>query len=317
MAVATPSGPVRTPRRLARGVDALRRMGFEVIVGPQASLVGDYERRATARADELNKFIRAPQVRAVIATIGGYSGNAVLPHLDYDALRADPKIICGYSDITAVLLACYTKARIVTFHGPTLLPEVAEQPSMQDYTADHLLRAVCQPIPIGRLVPAKAWTDEFCPWDTDDDGPRTVRPGTGWHWVCEGTGSGPLLGGNIDTLSALGGSQYLPDFTGAVLFLETASSTLDEIERSLTHLEMLGLFDTAAGVLFGRLFRSPPELAARVASSLRRRLDVRQIPVVTDVDLGHTDPMLTLPIGVQAAVDSTSGSVEITRAAVW
>lgn len=316
VAIAAPSGPVRTPRRMDRGVRALTDLGYDVIVGPQARTDDPEERSGRARADELNVFLNDPTVRGVFAAIGGYTANATLPHLDYAALRRDPKVICGYSDVTALLLACHAQTGVVVFHGPTVLPELAEYPEAQPYTTRYWRLAAHRPEPMGVFEAPREWTDEFLPWDLGDDRPRRMRPSHGWCWLVDGEGTGPLLGGNLETISALGGTPYLPDFRGAVVFLETVSTDIDQIERSWTHLEMLGVFASAAAVLFGRPLRADERFAARLRTVLQRHLAHRGVPVVADVDLGHTDPMLTLPIGVRALVDSATRQVKILDAAV-
>jgi len=316
IAVAAPSGITQTSGRLTRGVAALKSLGFEVVVGSQVMAGDPGKRTAQNRADELNGFLRDQTVRAVIAAIGGDTTNAVLPLVDYAALRRDPKIICGYSDITALLLACHQLAGMVTFHGPTLLPEIAEFPAAQPYTLHYLKWAVGRARPVGRLTPAEAWTDEFLLWDHHDDRPRAMRQSGGWRWLSGGSASGPLLGGNLETVSALAGTRYFPDFAGAVVFLETASDNIDLIERSMTHLGMLGVFTAASAVLLGRPFRAEAEFGNQLSELLLHHIAGRPIPVAADVDLGHTDPMLTLPIGVRADVDGAARIVEIVDAAV-
>lgn len=316
IAVATPAGPVSSPARLTRGADALRSLGFNVAIGTQARTTDPDMRTAEDRAEELNGFLRDPGIRAVVASIGGYNSNSLLPYLDYAALRREPKIICGYSDITALLLACYSCAGVVTFHGPTLLPEIAEYPGMQEYSRSWFLRVTGRPEPAGPLEPAAAWTDEFLAWDLDDNRPRATRPSAGWRWLGHGQACGPLVGGNLETISALAGTPYLPDFTGAVVFLESASSEPGLVERSLAHLDMIGAFRDISAILFGRPFRAGEAFAGQLNALLRRWFTDRAIPVVADVDLGHTDPMLTLPVGVHAVVDFTSQSLVIAGAAV-
>lgn len=316
IAVATPSGPVCTSGRLARGVSALRRLGFDVIVGPQAYTDDPCKRTPEARSEELNSFFRDTSIRAVITTIGGHTCNTVLPHLDYAALRQQPKIICGYSDITALLLACHTRAGIVTFHGPTLLAEVAEFPAMHDYTRSSFLRVVGRATAAGALKAAKAWTDEFLAWEIDDDRPRMMQPSAGWLWFGHGYVRGPLVGGNLETISAMAGTPYLPDFGGAILFLETASGNPELVERSLAHLDMADVFSGIAAVLFGRPFRTDDSSAGQMSMLLQRWFPDRGIPLVTNIDLGHTDPMLTLPIGVNASLDFAHQSLAVVDAAV-
>ncbi|MEV7022799.1 S66 peptidase family protein [Kitasatospora sp. NPDC093558] len=313
--VATPSAAVVTPRRLRRGVEALRGLGYEVRLGP---LAADGVRDATPaqRADELNGFFRDPQVRCVVASLGGLTSNAVLDALDYDALRADPKIITGYSDITTILLAVLRRTGLVTFHGPTLLPELAEYPGILPYTRDGFQRAVARPRPLGRLAPAAERTEELLFWDEADDRPRSLLPGDGWQWLHPGTGTGPLLGGNLETVGLLAGTPYFPDFSGAVVVLETTATDLRTVERSLTHLRMLGVFDTMAALLLGRSFRAPAGFEDELRRTVAEFTAPYGAPVVAGVDLGHGDPMLTLPLGARARVDAASATVEVLDAAV-
>ncbi|MET9532183.1 S66 peptidase family protein [Streptomyces sp. NPDC006649] len=315
VAVATPSAPVMTPRRLARGAEALRELGYEVRMGPLAA-GGVQNATPDQRVDELNRFFADPEVRCVVASLGGLNSNAVLEALDYDALRADPKIILGYSDITTILLAVHRRAGLVTFHGPTLLPELAEYPQILPYTRDKLLRAVARPQPLGRLTPAEEHTDEMLLWDESDDRARRLRPGDGWQWLHAGTGTGPLLGGNLETIGLLAGTDYLPDLTGAVVFLETCATDIRVVEQSLTQLRMLRVFDKMAALLLGRSFRAPDGFETALRQLVRSTTARYRVPVVAGLDIGHSDPMLTLPLGVRARVDARTRSVEVLDAAV-
>jgi muramoyltetrapeptide carboxypeptidase LdcA involved in peptidoglycan recycling len=274
------------------------------------------ERTAERRAAELNGFLRDPEVRAVIGAIGGYTSNGVLDRVDWVALRRDPKILLGYSDLTALLLAATVHAEVVAFHGPTLLPELAEYPRPFPYTIEHLRRAVSQPQPLGRLRPAPVWTEEFLAWDVADDRARSTDPGTGWQWLCPGSGTGPLLGGNLETLGVLAGTRYLPDFTGAVLLWETTAATLEQVERSLTHLAMVGVFDRLAGVVVGRSFRGGDGFETLLRRFTGAWFADLGVPVIAGVDIGHADPMVTLPLGVRVSLDSSSDVVEVCGAGV-
>jgi len=310
-----PGAPV-APRRFARAADALRDMGFEVREGSRTWGTGHSAGTARERADELNEFLRDPRVRAVVATIGGHTCNAVLPLLDYDALRADPKIIVGYSDITALLLACVTKAGVVAFHGPTLLAEFGEFPAPLPYTRDGFLDVLCRAEPPGPLRQPPEWTDEFLLWDSRDTRPRTLAPSRPWSWPVEGRAAGPLLGGNLDTLSVLGGTGYLPDFRGAVLLWETVQTSLSRIDQLLTHLEALGVMDDLAGMIVGHAFRADPGFEEELRGHVAERYASRGFPVVAGVLAGHCDPMPTLPLGCVVALDSARGSIEVVDAAV-
>jgi len=316
VAVASPAGTVRAPRRLRRGVEALRGLGYEVRVGELATVFDAAERTAVRRAAELNEFFRDPEVRAVVCTIGGYTTNGVLDLLDYDALRADPKPVVGYSDLTALLAAVLTRAGVSCCHGPTLLPELAEFPEPLPDTAESLHRALTDQHPPGVLTPATSWTDEFLSWELDDDRPRKTLPNPGWTWLATGSGTGPLVGGNLETLCTLAGTRYFPAVRGAILLCETASAEAGVAERSLAHLAMLGVFDAVGGVVAGRTFRGGPGFETRFHDLLRQWVARPGVPVVAGLDVGHCDPMTTLPLGGRVRVDSSTGTIEVLDAAV-
>ena len=315
--VCTPSGPGAPicPERFERGVDALRRLGFEVLVGDQAYVTGYAAGSGVARAREINVMLRDRRVRAIVASIGGLNANAVLPHLDYAALRADPKIILGYSDITAILLGVHATTGVVTFHGPTLLPELAEYPSPLSYTIESMMDALCGRASGPHGAPAE-WTDELLLWGQQDNRPRTTNRHTGWRWLAPGTATGPLLGGNLETLCALAGTPYLPSFDGALLMWETCATTLAPVDRALTQLDAAGVTAGIRGMVVGRTFRAPDGFERELRDFVADRYGTSGIPIVAGVDVGHTDPMLTLPLGPPARLDSACGTFEVIGDAV-
>ncbi|MFJ4706762.1 LD-carboxypeptidase [Streptomyces anulatus] len=315
MAVAAPSGPALFPERLRRGVRALESMGFTVRVGPVASGAGA-SRSAVDRAGELNSFLRAPEIRAVVAAIGGYNTNGLLDLLDWDALRADPKVLVGYSDLTALLIGAVQVAGVPAFHGPTVLPELGEFPEPLPYTTAGLRRAVCEAAPLGVLEPVPEWTEEFLAWGEQDHRARRTEPARAWRWLGDRAASGPLLGGNLETLCALAGTRYFPDFTDAVVLLESASGTAGQIERDLDHLAMLGVFDRMAGLVLGHGFRGGPGFQESLDRCVVAHLALTRAPAVLGVHLGHTDPMPTLPLGVRVLVDPVDHRLEVLDAAV-
>lgn len=316
VAVCAPSGPARFPERLARGVAALREMGFAVTVGPLVGVADDSCRTPRMRADELNSFLRDPAVRAVVAAIGGYTTNGILDLVDWDALRADPKIVVGYSDITALLLGVVREAGVVAFHGPTVLPELAEFPTVLAGTRAAFLRATTSAEPLGRVCEPASWTEEFLAWGRDDVRPRRVQPGADPTWLGTGEGAGRLLGGNLETLCALAGTRYFPDTAGAVLLLESAGSSLDSMERDIEHLRMLGALDRPAGLVVGHSFRGGPGFESEFRRRMARWFSGAPYPIVVGVHIGHTDPMPTLPLGVRARLDAAAGAFVIVDPAV-
>ncbi|MFN8074462.1 MAG: S66 peptidase family protein [Kineosporiaceae bacterium] len=306
-----PSGPVPVKERLERAVAQLRAWGYEPVVGPVA-LSGAADAPAADRAAELHAMVADPAVTCIVAAIGGYSANAVLPHLDPVLWREHPTALVGYSDVTALLLGVLATAGVVTFHGPTALPELGEFPGALPYTTAGWRAALTAdagpPAPLGVLAPAPDWTEEFLAWGGDDVRPRALQPSPGWAVLAPGQARGPLLGGNIETLSVLVGTPYLPSFEGAVLLCETTATSVSAFAQKWQHLESAGVLSGVRGVLLGRTFRAGAAVESGVREVVRRAARDLGVPAVAGLDVGHPDPMLTLPLGCEVDLSTLAGA---------
>src|SRR6185503_12986334 len=176
------------------------------------------------RVTDLHDMFRDPDVRLVLATVGGDHSCHLLPLLDFDLIARNPKPFVGYSDITVLNVAIWQRTGLVTFNGPTLLTDFAEYPEMFDYTRGAFLRAVCEPQPLGPLASSPWWTEEFLDWRLKEDLQRGRRPSPspGWTWLKGGVGEGILVGGCIESLQHLRGTSFWPDWNDAILFFETS-----------------------------------------------------------------------------------------------
>lgn len=185
----SPSCPITslTPNRFNRAKAYLKQQQFELQPGRLTEQY-DYYRSGSIleRADELNELIRDPQVRCIISTIGGTNSNALLPYIDYEALRADPKIIIGYSDMTAILLGIYAQIGLVTFYGPALVASFGEYPPLVDQTYQSFDELLCQSpsLPFSYAMP-EYWTDVRVDWETQS-GPKPVQSNE-WLFMGKGT----------------------------------------------------------------------------------------------------------------------------------
>ncbi len=165
------------PRRVQRGKEYLESLGFEVIIAEHAAgrrgyLSGTPEERVS----DLHRMFGDPKVKAIIATIGGNHSCHLLPLLDFELIRKNPKIFMGFSDITVLNLAIYSRTGLVVFNGPTLMTDLAEYPRPLAYTREYLLKALTRPEPVGTVAPAQAWTDEFIDWGSGLH-PAGIGPG--------------------------------------------------------------------------------------------------------------------------------------------
>lgn len=322
VAVVAPSwqGPSLFPHRLEQGIRAMERhWNVRVRVAPHVyararSSAGTPEQRAA----ELHALFEDPEVRAIWAAIGGETSNRLLPLLDWGLITANPKVFIGYSDITVLLLAMHQRTGLVTFHGPMVMSELAEYPDVLPYTAYHAWRAISVPRPPGALKPARMWTQALVSWEAEaPPRERRMQVSGGWRWLREGSAIGRLMGGNLTALVSLAETPFWPDWAGAILFWEETEESLASVERMLMHLRLAGVFDLIRGMVVGRPAYLQGESEEGTLAEVV--LDVTAgyaFPILAEVDLGHTDPMLTLPIGVKAALDSSKDLFAIDEAAV-
>jgi muramoyltetrapeptide carboxypeptidase len=317
IAVFSPSAPVtaNTPVRYLRGKTYLENQGFRVLEG---ALTGkrDFYRSGSiaARAEELNALLRNPDVRCVMASIGGMNSNSMLPYLDYDAIRRDPKIIIGYSDVTALLLGIYARTGLTTYYGPAMAASFGEFPPLVDETFRYFETVVCgKAEPPHRLPTPEAWTDEFVDWKTQS-GPKSTRPNQ-LVTVHGGTARGRLIGGNLNTMTGIWGSPYLPEIRpGDLLLIEDCLEDAADIERSFSLLKINGVFDRIGGLILGKhekfndcgSGRAPWQILQEVMGEV-------DFPVLAEFDCCHTHPMLTLPIGVTAELDADAKTLTLTE----
>ncbi len=317
MAVVTPSGPapVLFEEKFHLGVRRLEELGFRVRVGPCARKCQGY-RSGTIRerADELNGFLRDPEVRCIISAIGGWNSNSLLPYLDYDAVVRDPKIVVGYSDFSAVLLGMTAKTGLVTFYGPAVVPSFGEYPRPLEFTVSEFRHILCEGR-VGALPRPAEWTEErVLDWRTEawKSRPRRMVPNQPWRCVRPGSAIGPLVGGNLNTMQGFIGTSFFPAVDGVVFFIEDSLKGLTRIERCLSMLRLHGVFDRIAGLVVGK----PEHLDREGAPFSLEELVLEvtkgyEFPILSGVDLGHTAPMTTLPIGVNCRLDADAGSIEL------
>lgn len=303
------------PNRFNRGKQFLQEKGFQLKEGCLTGQSDGYRSGSIAeRAEELNALIRDPQVRCVMSTIGGYNSNSLLPWLDYDALKADPKIIIGYSDTTALLTGIYAKTGLITFYGPALVASFGEFPPLVEETYQSFIDVLTWPQnqPYDYRLP-KQWTDERLNWDEK----QPVRAKTLYANRCRFIGSGQIegrvIGGNLNTLSGIWGSDWMPEIgQGDILFIEDSLKDIATVERSFSMLKLSGVFDRVSAILLGKheLFddgrtgREPYDV-------LREVLAGQPMPIVDGFDSCHTHPMLTLPLGATVNIDFEQQQVSV------
>ncbi len=300
--LANPSGVVYQEDRIRVVEERLAALGLEAVRGDHlldrhGYLAGTDE----DRADDLNRMFRDDAVDAVLCGRGGWGAARLLPMIDFDAVRANPKVFMGYSDITALLLGLHARTGLVTFHGPVGLS------TFNEYT-----------LPWVRELVFEGGTPVFTnPEDTDDDVLARVEDRV--VTIRAGTARGRLLGGNLTVLTAIIGSGYLPDFTGSILFLEDVDEAPYRVDRMLTQLALAGILDSVAGVVFGKCTDCDPGEgygSLTLDDVLDHHLGRLGVPAWHGAMIGHIDDKWTVPVGVEAEIDAEAGTVRLLESAV-
>jgi len=250
------------------------------------------------RARELNALFEDRAVKAILPIRGGWGCARLLPHLDYDLIRRNPKVLLGFSDAAALLLGIHARTGLVTFHGPMGIS------SWGPFTVESMKRVLFRPEAVMIAHPAGPSPDPL------ESQPHTVTPGRA---------RGRLLGGNLTVLSSMVGSPYLTDTNGAILFLEEVREPISEVDRMLTHLEQAGVLDRIRGLVFGQCTRCAAP-ASRTSLTLDEvlsdHLKPLRIPVWRGALIGHIDRQLTLPMGVEAEIDADRRTIQLLEPAV-
>lgn len=262
------------------------------------------------RVADLHAAFADPDVAGILTVIGGFNSNELLPHLDFDLIAANPKVLCGFSDISALQNAILARTGLVTYSGPHW-----SSWGMRDHfepIGDWFRAAVMDDAPIA-VEPSRAWTDDL--WFLDQD-VRTAVPNEGWWPLRPGQATGRGVGGNLCTLNLLQGTAYMPSLDGALLFLEDDfESDAAHFARNLTSLLQLPDADGVTGLVVGRFQRASAVTREALDEIVARQPALRGKPVLAGVDFGHTSPLLTFPVGgtAEVAVGPVEASLTITR----
>ena len=302
VALVAPAGPLLDRDDLHRAEALCRALDYVPVLGAHAGgrhgyLAGTDDDRLA----DLNQAIADPSIDAIWCIRGGYGVTRILDRVAFEPLRDRPKVIVGYSDITALLLAATRHAGLVTFHGPT-----ARAP-MPAFSRFHFERVLASAEAAGRLGRLPEPAGVLVP---KDNRILTIRPG-----VAEG----PLLGGNLSLLQCLVGTPHWPGLDGAILFLEDVGEDLYRVDRMLAHLRAAGVLAGLAGVAVGRftqLQRHMSDGAFGFDEVLATYFEPLGVPVAFGFPVGHIDDQWTLPLGVRARLDAAAGELELLEAAV-
>lgn len=292
-----PAGYVADEARLDRMVAMLRSMELVPKLAPNLMRRNGYFAGSDSeRAASITAMYADPEVRALFAAHGGWGCQRILPYLDYGMINANPKLLVGSSDVTALHLALAARTRCPTIHGPNAAHSWGE-----------VSRAAFHALAFDAATPTIVNPP-------DDAGPRVPNP---WpiRTFRPGRARGRLLGGNLSVISAMVGTPYLPSFAGAILFLEDTNEAEYRIDRMLTQLAQAGILAQLAGLVFGQCTncRNPvPAYAGfTIDQVLEQHFTPLGIPVFQGAQIGHIATHISVPVGVPVEIDAARGSIRM------
>lgn len=258
-----------------------------------------------SRIEDLHEAFADKSVKAILTMIGGFNSNQLLRYIDYDLIKQNPKIFCGYSDITALQNAIFAKTKLVTYSGPHFSTFAMEKNF--DFTLNHFKNILfpenssrnCESkIESLEIKPSEFWSDDA--WYIDQNN-RHFIPNSGYTVINEGSAEGTIIGGNLCTFNLLHGTEFMPSLKNSILFLEedemNGALTARNFDRDLQSIIHLPDFKEVRGMVIGRFQKKSEMTNEKIHTIISSKKELCNLPVIANVDFGHTDPMITFPIG--------------------
>lgn len=276
----------------------LRKDGYQVLVpdGLMSRKQGYLAGTDDERVQELNALIRNPNVRAIFPVRGGYGLTRILDRIDYDALRKDPKVVTGFSDVTALHLAIASKSKLITFHSPVPMGDLWKG-SQPDFSFAYSA--------FNRTIFAKQYTSGEQGFVlSTPDGERPER-------LVAGTAKGRLLGGNLTMICSTWGTPFALEPAGAILFIEDVHEAPYRVDRMLSQLKLAGVLDQLAGIIVGRFTSQDPGDADEFDRIFKEYFSAMRIPVIHRYPIGHVAKNGTLPHGALVELDANRCEVRL------
>lgn len=285
----------------------LKEMGLKVTYGKHVYECDDFNSSSIlSRIQDLHEAFRDKEVKGILTVIGGFNSNQLLRFIDYKLIQDNPKILCGYSDITALLNAIYTRSGLVTYYGPHF--STFGMVKGCDYIIDYFKQCLMSEGDF-KINSSKEWSSD--PWYEDQEN-RVFLKNEGYWIVNEGEAEGKVVGGNQCSFNLLHGTEFMPSLKDTVLFLEDDDEApVAAIDRDLQSIIHQPGFEEVRGIVFGRFQPKTGMTQELFTKMIKTKQALNAIPVIANADFGHTTPMITFPIGGKIKLDVAGGTGNI------
>ncbi|NEW66345.1 LD-carboxypeptidase [Carnobacteriaceae bacterium zg-84] len=289
-------GTFHYPKRYKRGIEFLKNKGFTVVEGnltEKEGYRGEISGGARDRAEEFNQLI--PHVDVIMTSIGGYNSNSILKYVDYELFEQKAPIFIGYSDTTALALALYKKTGCITYLSQSVISNFGEFEPFNELNYSYFKSMIFSKQRTVELQMSDIWTDDWINWENYERAKKVNK--NEWIIFNEGEYSGTLIGGNLDTIIGIIGTEYMPEITeDTILLLEDVYTDLGRVYRNFTTLALHGVFDKIGGLIVSK-FETIGEDSDVINDIINEFVGHRNIPILLNFDCGHTHPSCLIPIG--------------------
>ncbi len=265
---------------------------------------------AKLRAEDLNEAFADKNVKAIFTVIGGFNSNQILRYIDFENIKNNPKIFCGFSDITILSNSIYAKTGLVTYSGPHY-SSFGMKKGFMEYEMEYFKKMFFDDKEI-EVKSSEEWSDD--PWFADQENREFIK-NDGMFIINEGEAKGKIVGGNLCTLNLLQGTKYMPDIKDSILFIEDDEMAgklfLVEFDRNLVSTIMQPGFEKVRGIVIGRSQKAACMTKEKWIKLIKSKPELENIPVIAGVDFGHTTPIITFPVGGEASLLAKNGKIEL------
>src|SRR3989338_6510837 len=284
-----------------------KSLGLIVTFSKNVSEKDEFDSSAIkSRVDDIHTAFSDKKVKCILTSIGGFNSNQLLKYLDYNLIKLNPKILCGYSDMTALQNAIYTKTGLVTYSGPAF--STLGMLHGLDYTVDYFKKCLMETGSF-KIIPSKEWSDDM--WYKDQQNRKFIK-NNGFKMINEGEAEGKIIGGNLCTFNLLQGTEFMPSLKNSILFVEDdEESKPQHFDRDLQTLLHLPDFDGVKGIVIGRFQKVSAMTEELLIKIIKAKNELNHIPIIANVDFGHTTPIITFPIGGTARILARNNEIKL------
>jgi len=288
-------------------ITRFNELGFKITFSKHVKEIDEFNSSSIeSRIEDLHEAFLDKNVKAILTTIGGFNSNQLLQYIDYQIIKKNPKILCGFSDITALQNTIYAKTGLVTYSGVHFSSFGMKKGF--DYSLEYFKKCLMENNEF-EVISSEEWSDDS--WYKDQEKRKFIK--NEGHWILnEGKAEGTIIGGNLCTFNLLQGTEFMPSLKNCILFIEDDDVTNKlEFDRNLQSIIHLPNFNGVKGIVIGR-FQKKSEINREIITKIiKTKKELDNIPVIANVNIGHTTPIFTFPIGGKAILVANKKEISL------